>query len=313
MTDTAERQLRRLLALIPELADEEEHPVTAIAERLNISTRELLGDLDALAERYDVPGGFVEPVQVFVSAETVSAVSLRFRRPMRLTLRELCALELGLALLRSEQPAQEAVIERARTRLRQAISRVAAGGGLEQRRHADPGASGGVAWLAEIRSARLAGRKVRLTYRAADESESSVRVICPYAMVNSNAAWYVIAWCERSQGLRFFRADRIEGVALLEETYEVPAGFHADRVFHAESPPTMTVRYGARIARWVAEREGKTVEPGEPLTLEHPMADLQWAVRHVLQYGRDAEALAPEELRTEIVKRLRQARARIGP
>jgi predicted DNA-binding transcriptional regulator YafY len=29
-----------------------------------------------------------------------------------------------------------------------------------------------------------------------------------------------------------------------------------------------------------------------------------WAVRHVLQYGPDAEAIAPAELREEIVRRL---------
>jgi predicted DNA-binding transcriptional regulator YafY len=60
----------------------------------------------------------------------------------------------------------------------------------------------------------------------------------------------------------------------------------------------------------VAEREG--VRPAEDgsLTLEHPVADESWAVRHVLQYGPDAEVLAPDSIRTLLRERLGGAPAR---
>jgi predicted DNA-binding transcriptional regulator YafY len=38
--------------------------------------------------------------------------------------------------------------------------------------------------------------------------------------------------------------------------------------------------------------------------VDHPLLDDQWAVRHVLQYGRDAEVLAPERIRSAIRGRL---------
>jgi predicted DNA-binding transcriptional regulator YafY len=38
--------------------------------------------------------------------------------------------------------------------------------------------------------------------------------------------------------------------------------------------------------------------------VEHPLADTDWAVRHVLQYGPDAEVLEPAAVREEIVRRL---------
>jgi predicted DNA-binding transcriptional regulator YafY len=47
--------------------------------------------------------------------------------------------------------------------------------------------------------------------------------------------------------------------------------------------------------------------------VEHPVADVQWAVRHVLQYGPEAEVLEPAELREEIVRRLRPHAAPGGP
>ena len=66
----------------------------------------------------------------------------------------------------------------------------------------------------------------------------------------------------------------------------------------------MTVRYSPRIARWVAEREGKELDANGGLTLEHTVADDAWAIRHVLQYGADAEILAPERLRDAMAEKL---------
>ena len=40
--------------------------------------------------------------------------------------------------------------------------------------------------------------------------------------------------------------------------------------------------------------------------LQHPIADGEWAIRHVLQYGPDAEVVAPEELRAAVRARLEQ-------
>jgi predicted DNA-binding transcriptional regulator YafY len=66
----------------------------------------------------------------------------------------------------------------------------------------------------------------------------------------------------------------------------------------------MKVRYSPRIARWIAEREGLSLAEDGSLTVEHPLADAEWGIRHVLQYGPDAEVLEPLDLRNEIVKRL---------
>jgi predicted DNA-binding transcriptional regulator YafY len=66
----------------------------------------------------------------------------------------------------------------------------------------------------------------------------------------------------------------------------------------------MRVRYSPRIARWIAEREGVEPDADGSLTLEHPLLDVQWGVRHVLQYGPDAEVVEPADVREEIARRL---------
>ena len=69
--------------------------------------------------------GFVEGVQIYHEGDTVSVVTPHFLRPMRLTMSELCALELGLTMLRRERtPEEHRAIDGALERLRGAIVRL---------------------------------------------------------------------------------------------------------------------------------------------------------------------------------------------
>jgi predicted DNA-binding transcriptional regulator YafY len=105
---------------------------------------------------------------------------------------------------------------------------------------------------------------------------------------------------------RSFRIDRIDSVSLLADSYRVPANFSVDGVtrngkpFQSQDATTLTIRYSPRVARWIAEREKAALANDGSLTLEHPLADEEWAVRHVLQYGPDAEVLAPERVRRAV-------------
>ena len=66
----------------------------------------------------------------------------------------------------------------------------------------------------------------------------------------------------------------------------------------------MRVRYGPRIARWIAEREGTPIEADGSTVVEHEAITEDWAVRHVLRYGPDAEILEPAALRAAVARRL---------
>ncbi|HEU4588429.1 MAG TPA: WYL domain-containing protein [Gemmatimonadales bacterium] len=311
MTETATTKLRRILQLIPDLADGKEHAVGGVADRLGIDRRTLLRDLAALAERYDDPGGFVEGVQIFLDQEQVSLRTDHFLRPMRLTVAELGALELGLALLRSERPPDEhRTLDRARERLAQVLAKLPDDPPTDALRTATTGSEVDAATLAGIREGMRTGRKLAITYRASGAAESTARVVCPYAPIFASGAWYLVAHCERSEGLRVFRVDRIEEVRTTEEAYAVPESFSLEdvvqegKVFHSDTQETVRVRYGPAIARWIAERAGKELAADGSLTLEHPLADQHWLVRHVLQYGGDAEVIDPPEGRAAVRERL---------
>ena len=307
----AAAQLRRVLQLVPEIADGEEHDIGELAARIGSDSRTLQKDLNSLVERYDLPGGFVEGVQLFLEPGRVSAMTNHFQRPMRLTSSELSALVLGLSVLRTRRtPAEHGAIESARLKLQQIAVHVA-DDPLVTSTHSVSLADGGdPVMLSLVHRAIRASTKFRIGYRKSGSDVVDERVVCPYLLTAANGAFYLIAYCDRERSVRMFRFDRIESIEAVAESFERPADFDADellrdgRMFSGGESEQMTVRYSPRIARWIAEREGRQRDADGGLVMQHPLADIEWAMRHVLQYGPDAEVLEPAYVRAALRERL---------
>lgn len=309
MSDSTAAQLRRILHLIPLCEEERTHSLEDMAAAIGTDARTLLRDLRALSERFDDPGGFVEAVQVFVEPGRFSLRSDHFRRPMRLSMAELGALNLGLAILEAERPPDEQeAIRRARGRLEQVLAQVPgedAGVGLL---HAEQGADADPDILRTVREGVRQDRCLTIQYASAQAAMATDRVVCPLALVPSRGRWFLVA--TQADDVRVFRVDRMESAVLMPETFErakapsVDAMLSGERVFLGEVEETLVVRYSDRIAAWIAEREG--VEPGADgsVTVDYPLGDREWAVRHVLQYGPDAEVVAPDAVRRMVLERL---------
>ncbi len=318
MSDRATIQLRRILLALPHLANGEEHEIDLLAARVGCDRATLLRDLTALLSREFEPAAFVDGVQLYLDGTRVSMVSSTFQRPMRLSATEMAAIDLGLAMLGAERaPDERPGIERTREQLR--ALRVALPGDVVE---------------ADIRSATLAGyealpalpvlrdaandqRLVRMQYQRADGSPPSDRVVHPYALLNAEGFWYLAGYCESSADVRIFRVDRIQLAEAQEEHFERPATWRVDdvvtgrRVLRTDAPRQLRVRYGARVARWIAEREGAVPAADGSVEVTYPLADATWAVRHVLQYGPDAEVLAPDDVRALVRDRLQRMAQRI--
>lgn len=311
MSGTAAEQLRRILHLIPFLADGETHSYDEVSKCAGVERSVLIGDIESISERFEVPGGFVEGLQIYIDTDGLAVVPNHFLRPMRLTRGELLAIELGLAMIRAERPPEEhRAIDGARERLRKVIAQLPDEQFAEDSRVASLSHAGNLEYLRRLREAFRQRRKVRLGYRKATDEETSTRIIRPYGIAFASGMWYVIAGDESGDGIRIFRLDRVEKVEVLDMRFECPRGFSVDAIvrgghaFHASEAAALRVRYSPRIARWIAEREGLAPAADGSLIVEHPLADTDWAVRHVLQYGPDAEVLAPAEVKAELGRRL---------
>lgn len=314
MADTAAAQLRRILHIIPQLAEDREIPLSEVAERVGIAPEVLLKDLKSLTERFD-SGGFADGLSLFIEEDCVSLNSNHFRRPMRLTRSELRALELGLSMIRAELPPDErTIVESAREKIRNVVVKLPPDAiSSEAAYYVEPGTVG-AHLLPMLRSAWSRHRQVRMRYRKGDAEETTERLLCPYSFVVANGRWYVIGYCDSSEGIRVFRLDRIEDAVEIDAEYSVPHTFKVaeftahGRAFSGNANQTMTVRYSPKIARWIAEREDGTTEEDGSLVVDHPLADFAWGIRHVLQYGPEAEVLEPFEMRRQVLNALQRAR-----
>lgn len=314
---TAAAQLRRLLLALPTLADDRAHPLAEVADTVGTTVETLRRDLTTLVTRVtDDPAGFTEGVQLLIGSEDVQLTTPNghFRRPMALTRTELHALELGLAALRHEAPPDErGVMDAARERLRKAIATLPHERIADGDRHLSLGAEpdGARAARRELQRCIRERAVATITYRGANASSDDVRRVQPLGVVWSRGAWYLVAWCERSDGLRVFRLDRVTQVTCEAERFAPRDGFALEHVLRegkvlvGGGDATMRVRYTPHVARWIAERERVTTEADGAVVAEYPLLDLEWGVRQALRYGPDVEVLEPAELREAVIARLR--------
>jgi len=313
----AAAQFRRILLVMPQIADGDEHSLEDVAARIGTDVATLQQDLHSLVSRHDLPAGFIEGVRICIGTDSVSAHSNHLRRPMRLTVSELCALELGLAVLRSQRPPDEhAVLDRARKRLQTIIARLPDDPAPNALYNVSIGEYGGMSHMVTVRAALRTRTKLTIGYRKSGAHLTEDRVVCPYALLAASGMLYLIAHCDRSASIRVFRLDRVQTADATSISFALPTDFSVDdvlregRVFQGDECEVMVVRYSARIARWIAEREGRVPAADGSLVLEHPLADREWGMRHVLQYAADAEVLAPPALRERLRAQLTELLSR---
>jgi predicted DNA-binding transcriptional regulator YafY len=94
--------------------------------------------------------------------------------------------------------------------------------------------------------------------------------------------------------IRNYRLDRILELRVTDEAHEFADVSAAAPGFAADGSLPVKVRYSTEVARWVAERENAQCEPDGTLVMTYDVVDMNWLVRHVLQYGGEAVVETPE-------------------
>jgi proteasome accessory factor C len=313
---TTREQLTRLLYLIPAAAREGGARLDELAAALDADPRDVVRDLEEVCTRtFYHPSGSGDDIQVAIEPDRVKVWTKgEFRRPTRLSPGETLALGLGLRSLAADQaPARRAETLALARRLEAALGAAAAPDTAALLAVRPGGEPAGEVWE-RVTDAARERRRCRIRYLKPAAREPEERTIEPYVVLLAEGRRYVVAHCRGSDGMRVFRVDRIVGLALEEERFEVPAGFDPRAyvtngiVYRAEVEVPVRVRYSPRIARWIREKGPVEEGPDGSVEVTHRVADPHWAVRHVLQYGPDAEVLDPPELR----ERVRRVAARIA-
>ena len=305
MSENASAQLNRIVTVVAELtrreaAGEPEITLEQVAAWQGTTAEQIQRDVRALTQASDDPDAeWLQSLSVWQEGDRISVSSRGpFRRPIRFTPEEALALQVGLA---TEEGGPGALSEDLAAALES---------GAAAARTLDVGAAvgageGEVAALA--RRAMDERRLLSILYSDPHERAGAARSVEPHQVVLSEGRVYVVAWCRKSGGWRNFRADRVLDAMLENGTFQRRSDFEpfaeGETVFRADAGAVdnVTVRFSPEIARWIVEEHPEaTRETDGSAVVTFPVADPSWLVRHVLQYGPDAEVLAPAEYREAV-------------
>lgn len=289
-------RLRRVLALVPWMA---EHPGAALADiaaRFGVSEEELEHDLELLPlcglPPY-TPDRLIE-VEI-VDGHVWIRFAEYFERPLRLSADEgLALLAAGRALLAVPGSDERGALATALDKLARALG-VTEGLAVEV---------GEPPFLDDLRRATDANERVEVDYYSFGRDAVTTRQIDPRSVFHAFGHWYAAAYCHQADDERLFRLDRIRGVRPTGVHFEPPArddGGHFVRAVYHPRPedPRVTLELPAEAA-WVVESyptEEAEERPDGSWRVVLAVSERAWLERMLLRLGPKARVVAPPELR----------------
>ncbi len=301
---TAARRFDRIVHLVAHASrgPEEGIPLADLARTFGTTVAQITQDLRTLTLLDDNSAAdWLLSLSVWQEEDRVRVKSMGpYRRPVRFTPDELLALKVALAT----EPNAEGMATRfaGTDDDRTAPPNVA----LDGRIPADERI------LGQLREAIRSRRLLEIRYVSAGDRVGTDRLVEPHQLVGHAGKYYCVAWCRRAEAWRHFRTDRIiDALPASDEftprdDFEPPAD--GTGVFH---PPAevdeVTVRFSDQVARWIREHHPDASDDGNGgVLVRYQVASVDWLVRHVLQYGAEAEVVSPDEYREAVRRAVEQ-------
>lgn len=159
-------------------------------------------------------------------------------------------------------------------------------------------------------------RTARISYRKPGAGTGTEREVDPYHFTRHQGEWYLIAFCHTRGEVRTFAVSRIISALLTPRSFLVPETCHQGKtiqscfgIIRGHRPCTVTLRFSARLAPYVQEREWHPEQRihcrrDGSLTLALPATDLIEIKRWILSWGPGVRVLGPKRLVEEVVRDL---------
>ena len=159
-----------------------------------------------------------------------------------------------------------------------------------------------------IRRATREHLTLELDYAGESQRDMRTRRIQPHQVAESGVRTYIVAWAEDVGAWRHFRLDRIVAVRMTDSHFEPRSDFEPmvnprDAFRPSGATDRVTVRFRPEVAPWVTEfyTEHRRDEDGS-VTVHFEAASADWLVRRVLEFGCDAEVVAPADYRNAVAR-----------
>ena len=172
------------------------------------------------------------------------------------------------------------------------------------------------ALLTGLRKALLFQQKVQLQYRTPSRKEAGIYTVDPYTFIFFKGALYLQGYAENRSSVRIFAVERITGITVLNERFQIPSGYLPEEYFSGafgivnEKPMNLRLRFSGAVSHSIADRIWHPTQKIERLrsgevelsfTAGGRMEIISW----ILSYGSHVELLEPLELRQEIAEKAR--------
>lgn len=285
-------RLRRVLAMLPYIAEHPEVRIDELAQRFAVGPSDVERDLELLPFCGLPP---YTPDRLIDLTVIDGHVSVRlaeyFERALRLSANEgLAVLAAGRALLAVPGSDPDGALARALTKLAEALDGDALAVEIEE-----PEA------LVELRRAATNTERVEIDYYSFGRDELTSRAIDPRAVFHAFGQWYVDAWCHRAEDERLFRVDRVRAVRRTGEHFEPTGDSVVDRPVYSPRPsdPRVTL-WLAPEAAWVIESfpaEAVAEADDGSTTVTLAVSERAWLERLLLRLGPHARVLDPPDWR----------------
>ncbi|MFF8096402.1 helix-turn-helix transcriptional regulator [Streptomyces sp. NPDC016675] len=327
----------RLVSLVLLLRQRGRLTADTLARELEVSTRTVLRDIEALSAA-GVPvyaergrhGGFA-----LLPGFRTELTGLNHEEALALltagTARGEQAFGLGSALASATRKVVDALPESHQAAVSDAAARILVAPETDLLSRRTPMEEVPGSTMAEIRRAVLTGRKLRLHYAAVDRAPQW-RTVDPIGLVTVRDRGYLLA--TRSGADRTYRLSRIMAAEELPEPAQRPDRVDLDRIWRERCARFLSGDHIAVLMRLNPERREDLLntavavraadpepspspepspEPDGRLRLEATFQDLRHAEWALWQLGSDAEALTPESLRASLHRRAAEMATRYGP
>jgi predicted DNA-binding transcriptional regulator YafY len=316
----------RLLSIMLLLQTRGQLPASELAERLEVSVRTVMRDVEALSAAgvpvYTVRGPHGGIALLPGYRTDVTGLTAEESRALFVLLSGRAHAELGLgqAIGSALRKLMAALPAPYRPDADLASRRIL----IDPARWREPSLRP-AADLSVLQQAVFADRRLRLRYRHSEDGRVRSYTLDPYGLVNKAGVWYLVA--DHHGEAKLFRADRVRGATALPELVQRRDGLELAEVWDSlrrriddiPTPVAVTVSVSRQIlGRFLRIHQADLAgpAPAEPATEagsepQRVRVQLQFrslgAAEALLMFGTDAEVLFPPELRQNLARRAAEA------
>ncbi|MGM0597941.1 MAG: helix-turn-helix transcriptional regulator [Myxococcota bacterium] len=171
-----------------------------------------------------------------------------------------------------------------------------------------------------VLTALINEKKFEFNYfsRQSSKQKAKTRLVSPLKMITYRNSWYLIGYCHQNNELRTFAVELIRQVKIKNVGIRQVSNKELERylsegfgIYCGKADKNAKLKFSPRAAQWIQHEKWHVKQKiswqNGYLIMEFPYVSHQELVMEILRYSPEVEVLEPEELRKEVIRKLKEA------